>query len=90
MEQFPYFSLVPSNFQSALSILAHVKLFCYCFVDFKAQLSKCFKFELLWHLLVENMSLCSLLLFFIFLYLEILNLFLCPVNDTGDGHFYFS
>lgn len=42
--------------------------------------------ELLW--LVENTSLCSLLLFFIFLYLEILNLFLCPVNETGDGHLF--
>lgn len=54
IEQFPYFSLVPSDFQSALSILAHMKLLCYCFVDFKAQLTWCFEFKLLWHLLVEN------------------------------------
>lgn len=72
-----------------------MKIFCYCFVDFKAQLSWCLKFEILWHLLVETQWITlaggkyePVRLAFIFLYLEIV--FLCPVNDTGDGHFYFS
>lgn len=37
-----------------------MKLFCYCFVDFKAQLFCCFEFKWLWHLLVENtVNYCS-------------------------------
>lgn len=40
--------------------------------------------------LAESTSLCNLLLFCIFLYLDILSLFLCPISDIGDGHLYFS
>lgn len=82
---------MPSDFQSAPSILARMKLSYYCFVDRRILKPN--------YLGVLNLNYCGIywcstglcsFAFTLYSSLDVLRLLLCPVTGTGDGHLYFS